>query len=142
MRRLFVTVIALLLVLGTAAAPATAKRDKPDKPGPSLAFGVEPYAGYQPELSICVADVPLQVEGAGKGSLVTFEAFRMPDVLLDSQETTLRTGGSSGLLFSYDFPCESEIQLDITHVATLKDRKGKELASAQETHTMNFEVHR
>ncbi len=36
MRRLFVTVIALLLVLGTAAAPASAKRDKPDKPQPGI----------------------------------------------------------------------------------------------------------
>ncbi len=140
MRRLLVILIALLLVLGAVAAPATAKRDRPNKPAPTLTFGGEPYAGYQPQSGICVADVPLQVERAGKGNLVTFEAFLGVE-LLNSQETTLRTGGSSGLLFSYDFSCESEIQLDITHVATLEDRKGKELASAQETHTMNFVVH-
>jgi hypothetical protein len=149
MHRLFVILTALLLLV-VWAAPATAKSGKPDKPdksAPTLIFGVEPpYAGYEPERGICEAEIRLQVQGAANGSRVVFEAYVgpevLPEMLLSSQEETLRKGGTNNLLFSYDFACQSEIQLDITHVATLYDRKGKELASVQETHLMNFEIHR
>lgn len=148
MRRLFVTLIALLLALGAAAAPATAKRDKPAepaKPAPTLAFGhpagSEPYAGYQPAFGLCVADVYVQVDGAGRRNLVTFEADSADGIVSHSQDQTLLWGHPIGLLFSYDFPCASEIELEITHVVTLQDRKGTELASIQATPTMNFVVH-
>jgi hypothetical protein len=133
----------MLTVLAAPAAAKPGNSDKPKKPGPLLTFSVEPWAEYQPDFSMCVADVGVDVEHAGKGSLVVFEASRndaeLGQVLLQHTEEMLR-GGLDGLLFSYEFPCDSEIKLDVTHVATLYDRKGKELVSTTETRLMDFSI--
>ncbi|MBT8165179.1 MAG: hypothetical protein HKO63_05130 [Acidimicrobiia bacterium] len=144
MRRLLVVLTALLM-LAVLAAPAAAKPgnsdtpEKPGKPGPSLTFSVEPWAEYQPDRGMCVADVGVDVGHAGKGKRVVFEALLDGEVLQDA-DMTLITGGRVGLLFGYEFPCDSEIELEITHVATLYDRKGIELVSVTETRLMDFSI--
>lgn len=141
MRRLCVILTALLMLV-VLAAPATAKRgghDKPGKPGPSLTFSVEPWAEYQPDRGVCVADVGVDVVHETKGKRVVFEALLDGEVLQDT-DIALITGGRVGLLFSYEFLCDSEIELEITHVATLYDRKGNELVSVTETRLMDFSI--
>ncbi len=79
---------------------------------------------------------------AGKGSLVVFEASRTDaefGQVLQHTEEMLR-GGLRELLFSYEFPCDSAVELEITHVATLYDRKGTVLASVTETRLMDFKT--
>jgi len=141
MRRLCVVLTALVM-LAALAAPAAAKpgnSDKPEKPGPSLTFSVEPWAEYQPDRGMCVADVGVDVVHAGKGKRVVFKALLDGEVLQDTQGPLI-TGGRVGLLFGYEFPCDSEIELEITHVATLYDRKGTELVSVTETRLMDFSI--
>jgi hypothetical protein len=144
MRRLLVILTALLM-LAALAAPAAAKPgnsdkpEKPGKPGPSLTFSVEPWAEYQPDRGVCVADVGVDVVHETKGKRVVFEAVLGTDLLRRS-EVTLITGGRVGLLFGYDFPCDAEVELEITHVATLYDRKGNELVSVTETRLMDFSI--
>lgn len=146
MRRLFVILTAILM-LAVLAAPATAKPgkpDKPEKPGPVLTFGAEPYAEYQPDIGMCVADVGVDIAYAGKGNLVVFEASREDAVLgrVVFQHSEIELNGSlNGLLFSYEFPCGSEIELEITHTATLYRRKGTELVSITETRFMDFLIY-
>ena len=141
MRRLCVILTALLMLV-ILATPATAKRgghDKPDKPGPLLTFSVEPWAEYQPDRAVCVADVGVDVVHEGKGKRVVFKALLDGKVLQDT-DIMLITGGRVGLLFGYEFPCHSASELVIKHVATLYDRKGNELVSVTETRLMDFSI--
>ena len=141
MRRLCVVLTALLMLV-LLAAPATAKPgrpDKPGKPGPSLTFSAEPWAEYQPDPGVCVADVGVDLVHEGKGKRVGFEALLDGKVLQDT-DIALITGGRVGLLFSYEFPCDEEVELEITHVATLYDRKGNELVSVTEIRLMDFSI--
>lgn len=141
MRRLIVILTALLM-LALMAAPAAAKREKPDKPGQpaaSLEFGEAAHAEYQPDLGMCVADVQILVNRAGKQSVIVATATTADGVVAHSQEETLPRAGSFGLLLSYGFECNSEIGwLEVTHAATLYDKRGNEVASIEETRLMNF----
>lgn len=141
MRRLLIIVTAVLL-LAAMAAPATAKRNKPDeprKPAVTMSFGEEPWAEYQPQFSLCVADVGVNITNAGKGSLVVFEAL-LGSELLQHSEVILPAHRRVGLLFSYDVPCNSEIDLEVTHRASFESRKGNEFLSIEETRLMSFTI--
>lgn len=150
MRRIIV-ILTSMLMLAAMAVPASAKPDKPGKPDqgggkpvPTVEFGWPdgsgPWAEYQPSNEACVADVPVSVTGATKDSRIVFTA-KAATLLVSNEVTIPRLPGRSlGIIFSYDFPCDAEVELEVVHTAVLYDNNGAEVSSAEATHLMAFLV--
>lgn len=139
MRRIMISLTTMAIALAMAAAPAAARRDDPGKPQPSVAFEDESVAcEFQPERGVSVVTMSLRIDRApgGEKSLV-LEASRastMED--LGSAQMALAPNSKIVATLGYEFASDTESTFEVTHVATLYNRKGQAVATAEAVHEL------